>query len=108
MVQENSECLSGLSGCSWKAVLYVSAFFKRKIQSESGGKFMEEIIKNATMAAKHDGYNQVVISCDDGTFSFCHEAAGKPTVSIFNDEHIIGHVIVFWKNGVLNTRYCNI
>lgn len=67
-----------------------------------------KIIQNAKKAAKRDGYNQVVYSCDDGTFSFCREAAGKPTVSLFKGEHIIGRVLALWENGFLQTKFMEV
>lgn len=62
----------------------------------------KQVVKNAIEQAKIEGYNQTVIACNDGTFSFCREAYGKPTVTIFGDEHIIGRVIVNWIGGILH------
>ena len=62
-----------------------------------------KIIQNAKKAAKRDGYNQVVYSCDDGTFSFCREASGKPTVPLFQGERIVGRILALWVDGFFQT-----
>lgn len=65
----------------------------------------KQIIKNAIKKAEIDKCNQTVIACDDGIFTFCREAYGKPTVPIFDNEHIIGRVITGWIGGILHASF---
>lgn len=68
----------------------------------------KKVIQNAKRAAKRDGYNQYVFACDDGTFSFCREADGKPTVPLFQGEHIIGRVLTSWAEGFFQTKFVEV
>lgn len=63
---------------------------------------LDQIIKNAKLQAKKDGYDQVIILNNSGSYSFarkydrcCPEWYGK----------IIGEVVVNWVNGVKKTTY---
>lgn len=63
---------------------------------------LNQIIKNAKLQAKKDGYDQVIILDNDGNYSFsrkyegcCPEWYGK----------IVGNVVVNWNNGVKNITY---
>ena len=60
------------------------------------------IRRNAKLAAKRDGYNQVIIEDNNGEYSFtrkydgcCPEWHGK----------IIGEVVTYWENGILKAKY---
>lgn len=68
----------------------------------------KKIIQNAKQAAIRDGYNQYVFACGDGTFSFCREADGKPTVSLFQSKHIIGRVLTSWEGGIFQTIFVEV
>ena len=66
-------------------------------------KELRKVIKNAIFTAtKIDGYNQVIIMENDSSYSYtrkyegcCPDWFGK----------IIGEVVTFWKNGILNAKY---
>jgi hypothetical protein len=66
---------------------------------------LSQITKNAIVAAKRDGYNQVVMACADGTYSFVREANGKPVTSVFKNERAIGRVVVFWERGHIQAKF---
>lgn len=64
---------------------------------------LKKVIKNAIITATRiDGYSQVIIMENDGSYSYtrkyegcCPDWVGK----------IIGEVVTFWKNGILNAKY---
>ena len=64
---------------------------------------LKKVIKNAIITATRvDGYSQVIIKENDGSYSYtrkyegcCPDWFGK----------IIGEVFTFWKNGILNAKY---
>ena len=64
---------------------------------------LKKVIKNAIITATRvDGYSQVIIMENDGSYSYtrkyegcCPDWSGK----------IIGEVVTFWKNGILNAKY---
>jgi len=62
----------------------------------------EKIIQNAKRAARRDGYDQIVIACPDGTFSFCRD---YPDVAIGQGEQIVGRVLTSWELGMFRVNY---
>jgi hypothetical protein len=64
---------------------------------------LKKVIKNAIITAtKVDGYSQVIIMENDGSYGYtrkyegcCPEWLGK----------IIGEVVTFWENGILKAKY---
>lgn len=66
-------------------------------------KELKTIIDNAMKKAlKVDGYNQTVIRCNDGSYSFtrscedcCPEWVGKK----------IGEVVLYWEKGMEKAKY---
>lgn len=67
----------------------------------------DRVIDSAITAARRDGYGQVVLACEDGSYSFTREANGNPVTPVFSNERIIGRVIVFWEHGVLRAVYAS-
>lgn len=64
---------------------------------------LKKVIKNAIITATRiDGYSQVIIMENDGSYSYtrkyegcCPDWVGKT----------IGEVVTFWENGILNAKY---
>lgn len=54
---------------------------------------LAQVKRLAICAAKRDGYNQTIIQCGDGTYSFCREWYGNPTVWLETEDKIVGHII---------------
>ncbi len=63
---------------------------------------LKEIIRNVKSAALRDGYGQLVLACQDGTFSFHRD---YPNAYIGDDEKIIGRISVHWIGGILRVDY---
>lgn len=67
-----------------------------------------QIKKNAILAAERDGYNRIILRCSDGTFSFTREAYGRPATPLFEDEQIVGRVVVSWVSGCAQVRFIQV
>lgn len=73
-----------------------------------GMKMFSQIKKNAILAAERDGYNRIILRCSDGTFSFTREAYGRPVTPLFEDEQIVGRVVVSWVSGCAQVRFIQV
>lgn len=67
---------------------------------------LDFVIQNARRIAKRDGRDQTIVACPDGSYCFCREAYGRPTVPVLDDEEIIGHVVAIWGvSRIIGTCY---
>ena len=84
---------------------FIDTVIRRELEMEWWymNKELRKVIKNAIITAtKLDGYGQVIIMENDGSYGYtrkyegcCPEWLGK----------IIGEVVTFWENGILKAKY---
>ena len=63
---------------------------------------IEQIIKNAIVAAKNNGYGQVVYTDENGKYAFSRD---YPNNNMHKKENVLGKVITKWMDGIFSAEY---